>query len=117
MSTADELLKKKIEELERQNAALLSLRNQSSCLDQIDQILMESGGRRKRKNSPIPLMKLRKYVLTMNEEVFTVVYLHSILTILVITHNTKLVLSGDRHSEFWRSICGKERLLFSAAKC
>ena len=54
----EQLLQKKIQELERQNAVL---RREQESAD-LDSILCDLGAKKRRKNSPVPLMKLRKYV-------------------------------------------------------
>ena len=66
MSTVQDQLQKKIQQLEKQNAALRRGQEQS----ELDSILCDFGGKKKRKNAPIPLMKLRKYVFLLNGYIY-----------------------------------------------
>ena len=68
MSTMEKMLKKKIEALERQNALLKQQRHQNTDLDNFLQEIVQ---KRKRKNPPVPLMKIRKYVV---DRIFLVCY-------------------------------------------
>ena len=56
MSNVQEQLQQKIKELEQQNAAL---RREQESAD-LDSILCDYESKRRRKNSPVPVMKLRK---------------------------------------------------------
>ena len=77
MASTHERLLKKIKELERQNGLLRAQQEEATDLDNY---LEEAGRKRKRKNPPVPLMKIRKYVLyyitcTINENSEIRVYL------------------------------------------
>ena len=57
MSTVQELMQQKINELERQNAAL---RRDQEANNELDEIVRDTSMKKQRKSSPVPLMKLRK---------------------------------------------------------